>query len=130
MTVVLDSWAVLRYLENAEPAASLVADLLDEDRPLMSWINLGEVHYVLRRAHGEDDAIETVRDLRDVIDVRLPDERLVLDAARLKADHPMAYADAFGAALAAAQDATLWTGDPELLPDGSPWRWRDLRRRG
>ena len=129
MTVVLDSWAVLRYLENADPAATLVADLLDGGRPLMSWINLGEVHYVLRRAHGEHDAIEAVRDLRDVIDVRLPDERLVLDAARLKADHPMAYADAFGAALAVAEAATLWTGDPELLVDGSAWRWHDLRHR-
>ena len=128
MTVVLDSWAVLRYLENTEPAATLVADLLDGERPLMSWINLGEVHYILRRAHGEDDATETVRDLRDVIDARLPDERLVLDAARLKADHPMAYADAFGAALAVAEDATLWTGDPELLVTGSRWHWRDLRR--
>lgn len=129
MTVVLDSWAVLRYLEDAEPSASLIADLLDDERPLMSWINLGEVHYVVRRAHGEDDATETVRDLRDVIEMRLPDERLVLDAARLKADHPMAYADAFSAALAIAEDATLWSGDPELLVDGSPWRWRDLRRR-
>jgi uncharacterized protein with PIN domain len=127
MTVVLDSWAVLRYLENAEPTATLVAELLDDHRPLMSWINLGEVHYVLRRTHGEDDA-ETVRDLRSVIDARLPDERLVLDAARIKADHPMAYADAFGAALAVAEEATLWSGNPELLVDGAPWRWRDLRR--
>jgi len=127
MTVVLDSWAVLRYLENAEPTAGLVAKLLDDDRPLMSWINLGEVHYILRRSHGEDDAVEAVRDLRDVINFRLPDERLVLDAARLKADHPMAYADAFGAALAIAEEATLWTGDPELLVDGSPWSWRDVR---
>lgn len=98
MTIVLDSWAVLRFLENAEPAASLVADLLDAERPLMSWINLGEVHYVLRRASGEENAVETVRDLRDVIEVRLPDERMVIDAARLKASHPMPYADAFGAA--------------------------------
>lgn len=127
MTIVLDSWAVLRFLENTEPAASLVADLLDAERPLMSWINLGEVHYVIRRSSGEDRAIETVRDLRDVIDVRLPDERMVLDAARLKADHPMAYADAFGAALAISEAATLWTGDPELLVEGSRWDWRDLR---
>ena len=93
----------------------------------MSWINLGEVHYVLRRLHGEDDASETVRDLRDVIDARLPDERLVLDAAKIKADQPMAYADAFAAALAVAQDAVLWTGDPELLVDRAAWQWRDLR---
>ena len=127
MTVVLDSWAVLRYLEDAGPAAEAVADLLEREKPLMSWINLGEVHYVLRRLQGEDPAAEAVRDLRDVIDARLPDERLVLDAARIKADHPMAYADAFAAALTITQDATLWTGDPELLLDGSTWRWRDLR---
>lgn len=118
---------MLRYLEDAKPAAELVADLLARERPLMSWINLGEVHYVLRRLQGEHDATETVRDLRDVIDARLPDERLVLDAARIKADHPMAYADAFAAALAVAHDAILWTGDPELLIEGSFWRWHDLR---
>jgi predicted nucleic acid-binding protein len=127
VTVVLDSWAVLRYLEDAGPAAETVSDLLGQEKPLMSWINLGEIHYVLRRLHGEDAATETVRDLRDVIDARLPDESLVVDAARIKADLPMAYADAFAAALTVASDATLWTGDPELLLDGSSWRWRDLR---
>lgn len=127
MTVVLDSWAVLRYLEDEGSAAAAVADLLDGGRPLMSWINLGEVHYVLRRLHGEDDAIETVRDLRQVVDARLPDERLILDAARIKADQPMSYADTFAAALAVTHDAELWTGDPELLVDGAAWRWRDLR---
>jgi predicted nucleic acid-binding protein len=130
MTVVLDSWAVLRYLEDQGEAADAVADLLDGDRPLMSWINLGEVHYVLRRLHGEDDASETVRDLRNVLDARLPDERLVLDAARIKADRPMSYADAFAAALAVSQDAVLWTGDPELLIGGAAWRFRDLRPSG
>ena len=127
MTVVLDSWAVLRYLEDAGAAAEAVSDLVGQEKPLMSWINLGEVHYVLRRLHGEDAATETVRDLRDVIDARLPDESLVVDAARIKADHPMAYADAFAAALTVAFDATLWTGDPELFIDGASWRWRDLR---
>ena len=127
MTVVLDSWTVLRYLEDSSPVAEAVSDLLGRGKPLMSWINLGEVHYVLRRLHGEDTAAETIRDLRDVIDARLPDERLVIDAARIKADHPMAYADAFAAALTVAVAGTLWTGDLELLIDGSVWRWRDLR---
>jgi predicted nucleic acid-binding protein len=130
VTVVLDSWALLRYLEDDAPAAQAVADLLDRERPLLSWINLGEVHYVLRRAEGEDAAANAVRDLRRVTDARLPDERLVLDAARIKADVAMSYADAFAAALAVAQDAELWTGDPELLLPGSAWRWRDLRAGG
>jgi predicted nucleic acid-binding protein len=127
VSVVLDSWAVLRFLENAEPSAGLVAELLDADLPLMSWINLGEVYYVLRRSEGDVAATTTVRDLRDVVDVRLPDERAVLDAARIKADHPMAYADAFGAALAVTERATLWTGDPELLVGDAAWQWRDIR---
>lgn len=127
MSVVLDSWVVLRYLEDAGSAAHVVSSLLEEERPLISWINLGEVHYVLRRIHGEDAAIEAVRDLRGVLDARVPDERDILDAARIKADHPMAYADAFAAALAVAADATLWTGDPELLVEGASWRWQDLR---
>lgn len=127
MNVVLDSWAILRYLEDGGPAAETVGDLLDRSRPLMSWINLGEVHSILRRLHGEDTATRTVRDIRDVVEAYLPDEHLVIDAARIKADHPMAYADAFAAALAVAHDATLWTGDPELMIGGSSWHWRDLR---
>ena len=127
MTVVLDSWAILRFLEDEGPAAGAVAELLDRERPLMSWINLGEVHYVVRRRHGEEEASEAVRDVRQAVDAVLPDERQVLAAARIKADHQLSYADAFAAALSVARDATLWTGDPELLADGVEWRWRDLR---
>jgi predicted nucleic acid-binding protein len=127
VTVVLDSFAVLRYFEDKGPAARAVADLLSGARPLMSWINLGEVHSVLRGARGEGAAVETVRDRRDVIDARLPDERLVLEAARIKADYSMAYADSFAAALAVATGAALWTGYPELLLDGAEWRWHDPR---
>lgn len=125
---VLDSWAVLRLLEDSHPAAAAVEELLERSRPLMSWINLGEVHYVLRRAAGEDAAIETIRDLRARIDVRLPDESQILTAARIKADNPMSYADAFAVALAIDSDAEVWTGDPEILVENASWRWRDLRQ--
>jgi predicted nucleic acid-binding protein len=127
VSVVLDSWAILRYLEDAAPAAQAVADLLDNERPLVSWINLGEVFYAVRQLHGDDAALATTRDLRDVTTCTLPDEAGILAAARIKADHPLAYADAFAAATAMAHRATLWTGDPELLVDGAPWDWRDLR---
>lgn len=127
-TSVLDSWAVLRFLEDSYPAAAAVDDLLEHSRPLMSWINLGEVHYVLRRAAGEEAAVETIRDLRARIDVRLPEEVQVLTAARIKADNPMSYADAFAVALALESDAEVWTGDPEILVQNASWRWRDLRQ--
>lgn len=89
MRVVLDSWALLRYLEGTDPVATMVGDLINAERPLASWINLGEVHDIVRRAHGEHEALEVVRDLQAVLDARLPDEALVLAAARIKADHAM-----------------------------------------
>jgi predicted nucleic acid-binding protein len=128
MTVVLDSWAVLAYLHDRMPASALVADLLEHEQPVMSWINLGEVFYIVRRRQGETQAETVVRDLRDVIHCELPDEGCVVAAARIKAEHPMAYADGFAAATALHHDAELWTGDPELLVAGAGWRWRDLRR--
>jgi predicted nucleic acid-binding protein len=122
----LDAWAVLELLEGNESSASRVNDVL-ERQPVMSWINLGEVFYVVKRDQGEDEALETVRDLRPKLRLELPSEDRVLDAARIKADYPMSYADAFAAATAAAHDAILLTGDPELLVEDATWQWEDLR---
>ena len=127
MTFALDSWAVLRLLEGAEPAASRVEQVLDTSRPVMSWINLGEVFYVVRRDLDDKEAHEVVRDVRSRLLLDLPSEERVLAAATIKADHRMAYADAFAAATAIAHRATLLTGDPELLVDDAMWRWEDLR---
>jgi predicted nucleic acid-binding protein len=128
LTVVLDSWAVIAFLEGSEPAAPAVRTLLDSEVPIINWINLGEVYYITRRNHGEPEAASTVRDLQHVLLAEVPTPSRVMEAGRIKADHRMSYADAFAAATAAAHDATLWTGDPELLLDGADWKWRDLRR--
>ena len=127
MTVVLDSWAVLDYFTDREPAAPAVAGLLERERPVMNWVNLGEVYYIVARRHGEDAASGAIDDLLPLLRPELPDEDRVMEAARLKADHRMSYADAFAASTAMAHDAVLWTGDPELLVESAPWRWRDLR---
>jgi len=128
VSVVLDSWAVLRLLEGTDPAATRVLSALDGDvRPIMSWINLGEVFYVVRRLRGHEDAVTVVRDLRPRLELDLPTEDRVLAAAAIKAEHPMAYADAFAAATAIAHGATLLTGDPELLTDEASWAHEDLR---
>lgn len=127
MRAVLDSWAILRYLEDQEPAASAVAGLLGEQKPLVSWINMGEVFYIIRRRAGEKDALATVRDIHEIVVAEVPSSDRIMEAARIKADHPMAYADAFAAATAVSHEATLWTGDPELLLRGAKWAWRDLR---
>ncbi len=127
MTIALDSWAVLRLLDGSEPAASRVQDLLGEQQPVMSWINLGEVLHIVSRDQGRAEGEQVLRDLRPLLRLDLPTEGRVLEAARIKAEYPMAYADAFAAATALAHDATLWTGDPELLLEDAPWSYEDLR---
>jgi len=122
----LDSWAVLRWLEGVEPAASRVQELLSS-RPLMSWINVGEVAYVTSRAAGPDVAARVVRDLETMLHLDPVAPARVLEAAAIKAAHPMAYADAFALATAAAHDAVLVTGDPEILDADGPWAREDLR---
>lgn len=128
MTVVLDSWAIMRLLEGVEPAASRVQEQLDSGQAVVNWINLGEVFYVLRRAYGEAAAAGTVRDIEASARAVLPDQALVLDAARIKSEHPMSYADAFAAATAVRFAAPLWTGDPELLVPQAPWSRYDPSR--
>jgi len=126
VTIVLDSWAVLCLLQGEEPGAARVEEAMAQ-RPAISWINLGEVLYVLLRRLDTAEANEAVRDVRARTAPQLPDEALIRRAAALKAGHSMSYADAFAAATALAHDAELWTGDPELLAAGVPWRTVDLR---
>lgn len=126
MTDCLDSWAVLAWLEGVEPAASRVQAAL-ANHPVMSWINVGEVAYVLERRAGVDRSREVVRELRRLLNLDLPTEERVIEAARVKAGHRMAYADAFAVATALAHGANLLTGDPEILRGDKSWSVVDLR---
>jgi predicted nucleic acid-binding protein len=127
VSVCLDSWAVLAWLDGDEPAASAVQSAFEAGRPWMSWLNLGEVAYLLERRHDAQESARIVRRLRTslALDELTPDR--VLAAAHLKAMHPIAFADCFAAATAAARDATLYTGDPELIERDVGCDARDLR---
>ena len=127
MSVCLDSWAVLAWLDGDEPAATVVQDAFAAGRPWMSWINIGEVACQLERRHGAGEAAVVISRLRAALalDDVTPDR--VLGAAHIKAAHPIAFADCFAAATAAARDVILLTGDPELLDRDVGCRVRDLR---
>jgi predicted nucleic acid-binding protein len=127
VTDCLDSWAVLRWLEGEEPAASRV-EVAMRTRPVMSWINLGEVAYIVERLAGEDRARRVVLELKRQLTLDTPTQAQVLEAAHIKAGHSMAYADAFALATAIAHGATLLTGDPEILDGDARWPTEDLRR--
>jgi len=116
---VLDSYAVLAWIQD-EPGAQLIEDLLyraqsNQEDLLMNMINLGEVFY--RCARVKDlpfarDMLEKVKLLPLKI-VSCSDD-LVLKAAEIKAEFPIAYADALALATAIRENARILTGDPEF----------------
>ena len=123
--LVLDSWAIMAYLED-EPAAERVADIIadanEDGTPLlMTVVNLGEVWYIIAREASEAEAERSVTEIRHLgIAIVDADWALVREAAGFKAKHKMSYADGFVAALAKQKKAHLVTGDHEfaaLEPD-------------
>ena len=66
--IVLDSWAVIAYLEG-EPAAEKVADHIadahENDIPLfMSVVNAAEVWYIIARETSVGDADRSITEMR------------------------------------------------------------------
>jgi predicted nucleic acid-binding protein len=95
----------------------------------MSWVNLGEVAYVLQRRLGPSGARSRIPEISAGLTLDLPTAQRVLEAASIKAENRLSYADAFAVATALAHDAVLLTGAPELLDGESTWRIEDLRPR-
>jgi len=118
---LLDSWAILALLYEEEPAAGRVEELLQQAADgqatlFLSVINLGEVFYIFGRRRGVSPAEKVVAKIKQLPIRILPvDEKRVLTAAGYKVKYSISYADAFAAAAAAELEATLVTGDPELL---------------
>jgi PIN domain nuclease of toxin-antitoxin system len=128
VSVCLDSWAILAWMDGEEPALSRVEKVI-ADRPLASWVNLIEVYYRVERDQGRDAADETLADLRAALSLDLPGTARMIDVARLKARAPIALGDCFAIATAAAHDLVLLTGDPEIVElSDRPCRVEDLRR--
>jgi len=114
VSACLDSWAVLAWLDGDQPACARV-DAVVARRPTISWINLVEVAYRVERDHGRDEATALLADLRRVLDPDLPGTSRMIEAAHVKAAHPIALGDCFAIATATARGLPLWTGDPEII---------------
>jgi uncharacterized protein with PIN domain len=127
VSVCLDSWAVLAWLDGEEPALSRIGELL-ADRPVVSWINLVEVYYRVARDQGRAAADETLRDLRAALALDLPGTARMIEVARLKTRAPIALGDCFAVTTAATHELPLLTGDPEIIDLADcPCRVEDLR---
>ncbi len=119
----LDAFAWLAWLQD-EPGAKAVQACLDDAEHgsaecVTSIINLGEAYYRLVRVERRDEAESLWRmAVRRTLPVDVKDatRRRVRRAAEVKAQHAIAYADAFAVATALEFRATLLTGDPEIKP--------------
>jgi ribonuclease VapC len=116
---VLDSFALLAYLQD-EPGASRIEKLMDQAgkekcRLLVCIINLGEILYITERQGGlvkAQDALALIQQLP--IEILPADEQTVFDAAHIKANHTLSYADSFVVAIGIQENATVITADPEF----------------
>ena len=119
-TRVLDSWAILEWINGRHPASDAVDALLAEaeagtTRLLMSAINAGEIYYFLRKNHS-DALAESWRESAATLPVTIevPTAEDIWSAASIKGRFPISYADAFAAALAQKYNCPLVTGDTEF----------------
>lgn len=117
--LVLDSHAVLAYFEGESSGAMVRGLIHDAERRrvrlYLSLINWGEVLYIVRRERGDVASHEVAARIDALpITLRGVDRALVQGAAMLKAQYPIAYADAFAAATAQLLKVPVVTGDPEF----------------
>lgn len=121
---VLDSYALLSHFED-EAGGGQVRKILraaSEGKTdlFLSVINLGELYHITLRERTREKAEEVLFLLEQLpITVVNVDLEMTLEAAELKSDHPVAYADCFAAALGNRKGAKVITGDPEFKKFGN-----------
>ena len=116
---LFDSHALLAFFQK-EAGAQIVAAILNQLMTqrlhrLICVINLGEIIYLTKRRFGDEKKIEVLSRIHQLGFKILPvPDSLVYQAAEIKAQYPMSYADAFAVACAQQHSAVLVTGDPEF----------------
>lgn len=119
---VVDTFAVLAWLQDEAGAAQMERLMREaatgEARLEMSSINVGEVYYRLikagRAADAEQFLLRVMTRELPIVRVSATDAR-VDRATKLKAQHPISYADAFAVGLATEHGIPLVTNDPEIM---------------
>jgi predicted nucleic acid-binding protein len=95
-----------------------VEDLLSskETQLLMNDINIGETFYILARERGLDQAEYFISAILPNLPITKIGNTLteVIDAAKIKAQYPISYADCFAVATALREKAIIITGDPDF----------------
>jgi len=116
---LFDSHALLAFFQD-EIGSDIVEDILIKTKergnnPLLCIINMGEIIYTVKRRFGDQKKLEILGRINQLAFEILPaPNSLVLEAAEIKAEYPLAYADCFVVACALENSAVIVTGDPEF----------------
>jgi len=116
---LFDSHALLAFFQK-ENGAQVVAEILgkaisqDIER-LVCAINVGEMLYLTKRRFGDQMKLQVLAKLQQLgFQILSVPDSLIYQAAEIKADYPISYADCFALACAINSPAVLVTGDPEF----------------
>lgn len=118
--MLLDSYALLAYLNN-EAGFEMVRNLLNMAQDsgkfiLMNEINVGETYYILFRERGSKKSEYFLDTILKSLPIAMIQNnfQLVIEAARIKAEYPLSFADCFAVTTARRERASVITGDQEF----------------
>jgi predicted nucleic acid-binding protein len=116
---IFDSFALLKLFQKEKGFEKIVRLLenirKDETVKYLNVINLGEIIYSIKREFGDQKKIEVLAGIERLDFTLLPvPNALIFEAAELKAQYSIAYADCFTLASALENKAIIVTGDPEF----------------
>ncbi|NWF71599.1 MAG: type II toxin-antitoxin system VapC family toxin [Nitrospirae bacterium] len=117
--LVLDSFALVSLFHKESGWEKVQAALYEQQRTgtkaFLNWVNWGEFFYIVKRKVGAVRAAEALHLLEQLpIELVPVDLSLVREAAEIKSDHAVSYADAFCVATARRLSGTVLTSDPEF----------------
>lgn len=117
--LVLDSFALVSLFHKEPGWEKVRAALYEQQRAgtkaFLNWVNWGEFFYIVKRKVGSTRAAEALHLLEQLpIELVPVDLALVREAAEIKSEHAVSYADAFCIATARRMSATVLTSDPEF----------------
>ena len=118
-TIVLDSFALVSFFHKEcgwEKIRQVLYELSSsEQKALLSVINWGEFYYITKRRVGKRKAEESLGLLSQLpVKIISVDDDLVKEAAEIKSDYSVSYADAFCIATAQRSNGQILTNDPEF----------------
>ena len=121
---LLDSFALLAYL-NQENGFAIIKSVLAKAQKsgiflVMNEINIGESYYILFRKRGREKADYFLENILPGLPITTVsnDFQQVIDAARIKGEYSLSFADCFAVATARREEAMIMTGDPEFKKIG------------